>query len=90
MGREAIDDQWVKLLPVTFALFSGTIGTQSVLFCKTLSTLLRTTIAGDSQLHSWFFWVTFLSFVGTAYFWISRLNLVRLNSRPCYLLLIHF
>lgn len=80
MGREAVDDPWVKSLPVTYALLSGTIGTQSVLFCKTLSTLLRTTLAGDSQLHSVFFWVTFLAFVATAYFWISRLNLVRVRT----------
>jgi len=82
MGREAMDDEFVKLLPVTFALFSGTIGTQSVLFCKTLSTLLRTSIAGASQLQSWFFWLTFFAFVGTAYFWISRLNLVRKDTPP--------
>ena len=70
----------MKSLPITYALFSGTIGTQSVLFCKTLSTLLRTTFAGDSQLQSYFFWLTFLSFVATAYFWISRLNMVS----PCH------
>lgn len=80
MGREALDDVWVKSLPVTYALFSGTIGTQSVLFCKTLSTLLRTTLAGDSQLRSYFFWLTFLSFLATACFWISRLNQVSLLS----------
>ena len=50
MGREAISDKWVRLLPVTYALFSGMVGTQSVLFCKTLSTLLRTTIAGPTSL----------------------------------------
>ena len=52
MGREAVSDKWVRLLPVTYALFSGMVGTQSVLFCKTLSTLLRTTIAGPTSLGS--------------------------------------
>ena len=87
MGRDALDDKWVKSLPVTYALFSGTIGTQSVLFCKTLSTLLRTTLAGDSQLQSYFFWMTFLSFVATAYFWITRLNQVLLNIP--YIIVLH-
>lgn len=37
---------WTLLLPVSYALFSALIGTQSVLFSKTLSTLMRATVSG--------------------------------------------
>lgn len=41
---------WVHTLPVAYALFSALIGTQSILFSKTLSTLLRTSTAGECSL----------------------------------------
>lgn len=41
---------WARWLPVCYALFAGLPGTQSVLFGKSISMLLRTTFAGDSQL----------------------------------------
>eukprot|EP00884_Botryococcus_braunii_P007042 jgi/Botrbrau1/16339/Bobra.0345s0003.1 len=62
------------MLPISYAMFSGMLGTQSVLFCKMLSMLLRTTIQGHSQLASWFTWLIFFLFLGTAFFWVSRLN----------------
>ena len=52
------------------------IGTQSVMFSKALSTLLRTTIDGDSQLDSWFFWLVLVLFLCCAYFWVTSLNKV--------------
>ena len=66
--------RWSRSLPVSYALFSGLLGTQSVLFCKALSTLLRTTLHGQSQLGSWFFWTCLLALVLTALFWVSMLN----------------
>lgn len=51
-------------------------GTQSVLFSKTLSTLLRTTLQGDGQLGSWFTWLTLMLLLVTASFWVTRLNKV--------------
>ena len=67
----------MAVLPVSYAVFSGMLGTQSVVFCKSLSSLLRTTIAGDSQLQSAFFWALMVLFVATATFWVTRLNKAR-------------
>lgn len=53
-------------------------GAQSVLFCKTLSSLLRTSITGDSQFGSWFLYVNLILFILVAAFWVQRLNTVRL------------
>ena len=66
------------------------LGTQSVLFSKALSTLLRTTFDGDSQLDTWFFYILLLLFICTAAFWVSRLNKVSLaclHRAVCLLLL---
>lgn len=52
------------------------LGTQSVLFSKALSLLLRTTISGKSQLSSWFVYVNLLAFIVAAAFWVTRLNMV--------------
>ena len=65
---------WNRLLPISYAMFCAPIGTQSVLFSKTVSVLLRTTMSGDSQLGSWFTWVMLLAFILTAVFWVTRLN----------------
>jgi hypothetical protein len=40
---------WEGALPVLYATFSALIGTQSVLFSKTLAVLLRATFSGDNQ-----------------------------------------
>ena len=76
-GVGGISHRWMKALPISYSVFSGMIGTQSVLFSKALSTLMRTTIDGDSQLDSWFFWLVLLLFLCCAYFWVTRLNQVR-------------
>ena len=81
-GREGLSGRWMRALPVSYALFAGLLGTQSVVFCKSLSTLLRTTLAGDSQLGSVFFWGLMAAFLGTAAFWVNRLNQV---TPPCAL-----
>ena len=91
-GQANLSRRWTKLLPISFALFSGMLGTQSVLFSKALSTLLRTTFDGDSQLDTWFFYVLLLLFICTAAFWVSRLNKVSLaclHRAVCLLLLLH-
>lgn len=76
-GLGGMSHRWMKALPITYSLFSGMIGTQSVLFSKALSTLLRTTLDGDSQLDSWFFWLVLVLFLCCAYFWVTSLNKVR-------------
>jgi hypothetical protein len=40
---------WAQIVPVAYSIFSALLGTQSVLFSKSLSVLLRTTFSGDSQ-----------------------------------------
>ncbi|KAK9803832.1 hypothetical protein WJX73_005110 [Symbiochloris irregularis] len=73
-GREALSGRWMRVLPVSYALYAGMLGTQSVVFCKSLSTLLRTTFAGDSQLASLVFWGLTAAFLASATFWVNRLN----------------
>ena len=48
-----------------------------MLFSKTLSTLMRATADGDNQLASWFTWAVIPLFLGSAVFWVTRLNQVR-------------
>ncbi|GMH45330.1 hypothetical protein BSKO_13287 [Bryopsis sp. KO-2023] len=74
VGLSGLGPFWNRLLPVSYALFSGLLGTQSVLFSKTLSTLLRVTFGGNSQLDSWFTWIIILTFLFTSTFWVTRLN----------------
>ncbi|KAL0035114.1 hypothetical protein WJX79_001421 [Trebouxia sp. C0005] len=73
-GLGGMSHRWMKALPISYSLFSGMIGTQSVLFSKALSTLLRTTIDGHSQLGTWFFWLVLVLFLCCAYFWVTSLN----------------
>ncbi len=49
-GREK--SLWVAILPVSYSIFSALLGTQSVLFSKSLSVLLRSTFSGDSQVRA--------------------------------------
>ena len=42
---------WEAALPVLYSTFSALIGTQSVLFSKTLAVLLRATFSGDNQVR---------------------------------------
>lgn len=73
-GLGGMSHRWMKSLPISYSLFSGMIGTQSVLFSKALSTLMRTTIDGHSQLGTWFFWLVLVLFLCCAYFWVTSLN----------------
>jgi hypothetical protein len=40
---------WTAALPILYSVFSALIGTQSVLFSKTLAVLLRSTVQGENQ-----------------------------------------
>ncbi|MED6165184.1 hypothetical protein PIB30_097218 [Stylosanthes scabra] len=44
---------WHMLLPFSYAIVSGAVGSCSVLFAKSLSNLLRLAMSGGYQLHSW-------------------------------------
>ncbi|GBG85711.1 hypothetical protein CBR_g40440 [Chara braunii] len=73
-GDDGVGIYWHMLLPFSYAMVSGIIGTQSVLFAKSLSILLRLTVNGDSQLNGWFTYVVLTLFIMTAAFWMIRLN----------------
>lgn len=65
---------WHMLLPFSYAIVSGAVGSCSVLFAKSLSNLLRLAMYNDYQLHSWFTYSVLLLFLSTAGFWMTRLN----------------
>ncbi|KAL7220963.1 hypothetical protein ACSBR1_023003 [Camellia fascicularis] len=65
---------WQMLLPFSYAIVSGAVGSCSVLFAKSLSNLLRLSMSGGYQLHSWFTYSMLLLFLSTAGFWMARLN----------------
>jgi hypothetical protein len=72
-GQE-ISSYWKMLLPFSYAVVSGAIGSCSVLFAKSLSNLLRLAMSSSYQLHSWFTYSMLLLFLSTAGFWMTRLN----------------
>lgn len=72
-GRE-LKPYWQMLLPFSYAIVSGAIGSCSVLFAKSLSNLLRLAMYSSYQLHSWFTYSLLLLFLSTAGFWMARLN----------------
>ncbi|KAJ8752415.1 hypothetical protein K2173_004051 [Erythroxylum novogranatense] len=65
---------WHMLLPFSYAVVSGAIGSCSVLFAKSLSNLLRLAMYSGYQLHGWFTYSILLLFLSTAGFWMTRLN----------------
>lgn len=65
---------WHMLLPFSYAIVSGAVGSCSVLFAKSLSNLLRLAMSNGYQLHSWFTYSMLLLFLSTAGFWMTRLN----------------
>ncbi|CAI9758517.1 unnamed protein product [Fraxinus pennsylvanica] len=69
-----IQPYWHMLLPLSYAIVSGAVGSCSVLFAKSLSNLLRLSISTGYQLHSWFTYSMLISFLSTAGFWMARLN----------------
>ncbi|CAI0559808.1 unnamed protein product [Linum tenue] len=65
---------WKTLLPFSYAVVSGAVGSCSVLFAKSLSNLLRLAMSSSYALHSWFTYSMLLLFLSTAGFWMTRLN----------------
>lgn len=65
---------WRMLLPFSYAIVSGAVGSCSVLFAKSLSNMLRLTMSSNYQFHSWFTYSMLLLFFSTAGFWMARLN----------------
>ncbi|CAN6251714.1 unnamed protein product [Urochloa humidicola] len=65
---------WRTMLPFSYAVVSGAIGSCSVLFAKSLSNMLRLTMSSRYEFHSWFTYAVVLLFLCTAGFWMARLN----------------
>ena len=65
---------WYRWLPIFYTLFSAAIGTQSVLYGKSMSLLLRTSLAGNNQAGQWYTWLVVILFLGCAIFWVVRFN----------------
>ena len=64
------------MLLISYSIFSAMLGSQSVLFGKSISVILRTTFSGNNQLGNWYTWVVLPIFAFTALFWVTRLNKV--------------
>ena len=58
----------------SFALRSALVGTQSVVFAKSTSLLLRTSVTGESQFGKLFTYCVLAALGATALFWCQRLN----------------
>ncbi|KAL3653904.1 hypothetical protein CASFOL_003585 [Castilleja foliolosa] len=69
-----VERYWQMLLPLSYAIVSGAVGSCSVLFAKSLSNLLRLSFSSGYQLHNWFTYSMVLFFFSTAGFWMARLN----------------
>ncbi|GFR49777.1 hypothetical protein Agub_g11717 [Astrephomene gubernaculifera] len=70
---------WTVMLMVSYAIFSALLGSQSVLFGKSISVVVRSIISGPgsvriTQLKSWYTYVAPLIFIFVALFWVTRLN----------------
>uniref|UniRef100_A0A0D9YSW2 Probable magnesium transporter n=1 Tax=Oryza glumipatula TaxID=40148 RepID=A0A0D9YSW2_9ORYZ len=75
---------WRTLLPFSYAIVSGAIGSCSVLFAKSLSNMLRLTMSSRYQFHSWFTYSMLLLFLFTAGFWVIKL-IAGTNLKRCSL-----
>jgi drug/metabolite transporter superfamily protein YnfA len=73
-SEDGIPNSWNRWLPICYTIFSACIGTQSVLFGKSMSLLLRTTLAGNSQVGQWYTWIVVVAFLGCAFFWVRQFN----------------
>ncbi|KAL5864645.1 hypothetical protein ACOSQ3_002159 [Xanthoceras sorbifolium] len=74
LSGQDLKPYWHMLLPFSYAIVSGALGSCSVLFAKSLSNLLRLAMSNGYQLHSWFTYSILLLFLSTAGFWLARLN----------------
>ena len=57
-----------------YVLFSAIIGTQSVLYGKSLSLLFRASLAGSNVVKEWYSWMCLLAFLLAAFYWVRRFN----------------
>lgn len=59
-----------------YVLFSAVVGTQSVLYGKSLSLLFRAALDGTNVAAHWYSWVCLVAFLAAAVYWVRRFNKV--------------
>ena len=59
-----------------YVLFSAVVGTQSVLYGKSLSLLFRAALDGTNVAKHWYSWVCLMAFLAAAVYWVRRFNKV--------------
>lgn len=60
-----------------YVLFSALVGTQSVLYGKSLSLLFRAALDGTNVAAHWYSWICLVAFLAAAVYWVRRFNKVR-------------
>ncbi|KAL1525925.1 hypothetical protein AB1Y20_020751 [Prymnesium parvum] len=76
-----------KVLPITFALSSALIGTQSVVQAKCLSECLeQLTAHGVNIFAYWYFWMSLFLFVSLVAIWLYRLTKALEHFDPLFII----
>jgi hypothetical protein len=57
-----------------FVLYSSMIGTQTIVFAKCLSNVLRATLSGKNQLGHWYTYAALMGWFCFMVFWLKQLN----------------
>lgn len=74
---ESVDYDDGYALPLTYAVYAGSLGTQSIVFSKSVSLLMRQQIQGTNVFVHWQTFVFLFAFLFFATFWVTRLNKAR-------------
>jgi len=77
------------VLPITYAIFSALFGTVSVTQAKTIVLMLGSDTSDDNEKSvwgHWFFWATFVLFLGTVLIWLNRLNNAITKYNPMFII----
>lgn len=59
-------------MPLAFAVYAAALGTQSIVYGKSLAMLLRKSLQGPTQLTHWYTYVALLLFLAFAAFWVVK------------------
>uniref|UniRef100_A0A1D1ZR10 Probable magnesium transporter n=1 Tax=Auxenochlorella protothecoides TaxID=3075 RepID=A0A1D1ZR10_AUXPR len=74
-GRKAYErgcPKWHHWVPLAFAVYAAALGTQSIVYGKSLAMLLRKSLQGPTQLTHWYTYVALLLFLAFAAFWVVK------------------
>jgi len=76
-----------KVLPVTFAMSSALVGTQSVVQAKCLSECLEQLTAHEVNIFAyWYFWIALFLFVSLVAIWLFRLTKALEHFDPLFII----